>query len=188
MPLKRNTARELPVILIDDSDFKTGKTGVAFGDVTCKIRKDGASAWTSKTIDTNNWNEIGDGHYTIDFTAGNLDTNGLFEYIVQVTDALDFPGLFEIRDNTNDDLNTAIATRSTPAQITSAHAVTDGKLDNATYGLAALKTLLDAIDTSAESAARFTEIKGAGWTTETLKAIWTLVNAIRTENFTISPG
>ena len=34
-----------------------------------------------------------------------------------------------------------------------------------------LNTLINAIDTSTELAARFTELKGAGWTTETLKAI-----------------
>ena len=39
------------------------------------------------------------------------------------------------------------------------------------YGLAALKTLINTIDTSVELQARFDEIKGAGWTVETLKAI-----------------
>lgn len=51
-------------------------------------------------------------------------------------------------------------------------------LSNATYGLSALKDLLDAIDTSTELQARFTEIKGASWTTETLKAIKTAVDNI----------
>ena len=45
-------------------------------------------------------------------------------------------------------------------------------LNNATYGLSALKVLMDGIDTSTELAARFTEIKGVGWTIETLKAIY----------------
>jgi len=105
MPLKNNVARELPVILIDSSDFLTGLTGKVFGDVICKYRKDGATSWTTKTIDTNNWNEIDNGHYTIDFTAGEMDTNGLFEYIVIVSGAIDYSGLFEIRNNTNDDLD-----------------------------------------------------------------------------------
>ncbi len=47
----------------------------------------------------------------------------------------------------------------------------EATLANVTYGLAALKSLIDAIDTSTELQVRFTEIKGAGWTTETLKAI-----------------
>ena len=47
----------------------------------------------------------------------------------------------------------------------------EATLANVTYGLSALKDLIDAIDTSTELTAKFTEIKGAGWTDETLKAI-----------------
>lgn len=54
-----------------------------------------------------------------------------------------------------------------------------GLLQNATYGLNALKTLLDAIDTSTELAARFSEIKGIGWTTETLTGLDVLLDAIK---------
>jgi len=56
------------------------------------------------------------------------------------------------------------------------------KVNNVTYGLAALQTLLDAIDTSTELAAKFTEIKGAGWTDETLKAIKIAIDAAVTLN------
>ena len=50
---------------------------------------------------------------------------------------------------------------------------------NATYGLSALQVLIDAIDTSTELTAKFTEIKGAGWTTtETLKAIKDAIDLI----------
>lgn len=48
-------------------------------------------------------------------------------------------------------------------------------LNDGTYGLSALQVLLAAIDTSTELAARFTEIKGSGWTIETLKAIYDAV-------------
>ena len=54
----------------------------------------------------------------------------------------------------------------------------EATLSNATYGLSALKDLIDAIDTSTELQAKFTEIKGAGWSTETLKAIKTVVDSI----------
>lgn len=50
-------------------------------------------------------------------------------------------------------------------------------LTDATYGLSALQTLIEAIDTSTELQARFDEIKGAGWTTETLNAIKELMDA-----------
>jgi hypothetical protein len=64
----------------------------------------------------------------------------------------------------------AIALNSTVAK--------EATLANATYGLSALKDLLDAIDTSTELQARFTEIKGSGWTTETLKVIDGKIDAI----------
>ena len=51
-------------------------------------------------------------------------------------------------------------------------------IESGTYGLLALKTLIDDIDTSAELEARFNEIKGTGWTTETLKAIKDAIDAI----------
>ncbi|MFA6054041.1 MAG: hypothetical protein WC769_01575 [Thermodesulfovibrionales bacterium] len=50
-------------------------------------------------------------------------------------------------------------------------------LADGTIGLVALKNLLEAIDTSTELQARFTEIKGTGWANETLKAIKDLVGS-----------
>jgi len=99
-------------------------------------------------------------------------------------------------------IDVAVSSRSIPSDIINAHSATDGKIDvvdsnvdsikstvdNVTYGLSALKTLIDLIDTSTELAARFTEIKGAGWTDETLKAIKALVEAISIENFTVKAG
>ena len=56
-------------------------------------------------------------------------------------------------------------------------------LTNATYGLSALQTLVEAMDTSTELQARFDEIKGAGWTTETLKSIKELIDASQGSGF-----
>jgi hypothetical protein len=81
--IKRNTARELPVILIDETDFITGLTPVVFGDVTCKYRKDASTTWITKTINVGNWlinTNKPDGNYAISFTGTELNTNGLFEY------------------------------------------------------------------------------------------------------------
>jgi hypothetical protein len=121
------------------------------------------------------------------FTAGKY-YRCLFEATVDSIDTSSEITYFMINsssfkaDVTN--LDTLVSSRSTPADISTAHATTDGKLDNATYGLAALKALIDNIDTSSELAARFDEIKGAGWTDETLKAIKEVVDAINLENFT----
>jgi len=64
---------------------------------------------------------------------------------------------------------------------TSNVATITGLLSSATSGLTALKTLMDNIDNSTELAARFTEIKGSGWTTETLTQLDTLLDAIKTK-------
>ena len=63
--------------------------------------------------------------------------------------------------------NTEMVARTIP----SANYALEATLNNATYGLSALQTLIDAIDTSTELQARFAEIKGTGWTNETLKLI-----------------
>jgi hypothetical protein len=121
------------------------------------------------------------------FTAGKI-YRILFEATVDGTDTSKIETYYAVSsasfkaDVSN--LDALVSSRSTPADISTAHATTDGKLDNATYGLAALKALIDNIDTSSELAARFDEIKGAGWTDETLKSIKEVVDAINLENFT----
>jgi len=50
-------------------------------------------------------------------------------------------------------------------------------VEHGVYGLEALKDLLLAIDTSTELAARFTEIKGAGWVAQTLVTLQTAIDA-----------
>ena len=57
----------------------------------------------------------------------------------------------------------------------------EATLADATYGLAAIQALVDAIDTSAELQARFDEIKGVGWTTETLATLQALIGSLDLE-------
>ncbi len=105
MIIKKSTARRLPVLLVDDSDFKTGKVGVAFGDVTVKYAKEGDNAWSTFTLDASKWIELGDGVYDIAFGASELDTLGSFEYLVQVSGAVDYPGWVDISENLIDDIS-----------------------------------------------------------------------------------
>ena len=72
--------------------------------------------------------------------------------------------------------------------IDAANASISSLLNNATFGLNALKTLLDAIDTNEEAAARFAEIKGAGWTSETLVQLDSLLDTIKakTDNLPVN--
>ncbi|MCK5614372.1 hypothetical protein KAR91_71560 [Candidatus Pacearchaeota archaeon] len=69
------------------------------------------------------------------------------------------------------------------------------EVQNVTYGLAATKTLIDtidaaidAVDTSSELAARFTEIKGAGFTNENLENIKNFVDDLETRITQIRAG
>jgi hypothetical protein len=56
-----------------------------------------------------------------------------------------------------------------------------GLLENGSYGLDTIKNLIESIDNSTELQARFDEIKGAGWTAETLKAIKEEINSLDLE-------
>ncbi len=53
-------------------------------------------------------------------------------------------------------------------------------VQHATYGLSAIQVLIDALDTSTEMQTRFDQIKGAGWTDETLKALSEFVDDLET--------
>jgi hypothetical protein len=74
-----NTAVTLPVMLKDVN--RDPVTGVVFGDVTCTYSTNGAALGTL-VVTTDNWTEIGQGLYTLDFTAGEIDTLGWFTYLV----------------------------------------------------------------------------------------------------------
>ncbi len=76
-----------------------------------------------------------------------------------------------------DNIDSAIANAQTAT--TDAEDNITALLGNATYGLNALKSLLDAIDTSTELSARFEEIKGDGWTSETMVQLDALLDAIK---------
>jgi hypothetical protein len=76
-----NTARTLPVQLVDSSGVPV--TGAAFGDVTPVAYSKNGAALGSLVITALNWTELGQGLYTIDFTASELDTEGFFTYMVQ---------------------------------------------------------------------------------------------------------
>jgi hypothetical protein len=93
-----NSAASLPVIIIDDVDFKSRETGVAFGSVTCDYAKAGDSALTNYPL-SGQWDEIGEGLYEVDFTSSELDTLGLFKYIVYGAGYLPYYGAVNVVDH-----------------------------------------------------------------------------------------
>jgi hypothetical protein len=154
---KVNTANTLPVMLRDSSGAPV--TGVVFGSVTCKYQKFGDTSLTTKTIDGTNWTEIGQGKYDIDFTAGELDTLNDFIYLVTEAISIQYNGLAEIVPETKSEIKTKTDTIDSN--------IDDLQLDVADVLVDTSNIITDIadIDTSTESEARFTEIKGVGWVT-----------------------
>jgi len=92
--LKKDTARKLPVLLVDSGGAVV--TSVAEGDVTVVTSKNGG-ALTGFTL-TDKWTELGQGLYTIDFASGDLDTEGFFAYLVTVTGCDQYSGIMYVSD------------------------------------------------------------------------------------------
>jgi len=92
--LKKDTARSLPVLLVDGGGAV--KTGVVEGSVTVVTSKNGG-ALTGFTL-TGKWTELGQGLYTIDFADTDLDTEGFFAYLVTVTGCDQYSGIMYVSD------------------------------------------------------------------------------------------
>jgi hypothetical protein len=76
----KGVAKDVGVTLLDSLDVPV--TGVLFGSVTVRFRKNGAAGFTTKSVLAGEWNEVGDGIYLLTFTAGELDTAGNFRFLV----------------------------------------------------------------------------------------------------------
>lgn len=94
--LKQSIARTLPVMLIDNTDHISPKTGIAEGDVTVVTSKNGG-ALTAFTL-TGKWTELGQGLYTIDFAIGDLNTVGFFAYLVTSAGCDQYSGMMYVDD------------------------------------------------------------------------------------------
>jgi len=92
--LKIDTARSLPVLLVDGGGAVV--TDVAEEDVTVVISKNGG-ALTGFTL-TDKWTELGQGLYTIDFADTDLDTVGFFAYLVTATGCDQYSGIMYVSD------------------------------------------------------------------------------------------
>jgi len=66
------------------------KTGLTYSDVSVRYIKYGQTSFTTKTLDTTNFRELGNGVYEVQFTGTELDTLGSFIIFVSPTT----PGLF----------------------------------------------------------------------------------------------
>lgn len=70
MIIEVSTEVSLPVILIDESDFKTELTGIASSDMSISYSAPDTFEWNLKSVDE--WNELGNGLYLITFSASEI--------------------------------------------------------------------------------------------------------------------
>jgi len=178
--LKQSSARKLPVLLVDSGGAV--KADVAEIDVTVVTSKNGG-ALTGFTL-TDKWTELGQGLYTIDFAAGDLDTEGFFAYLVTVTGCDQYSGIMYVSDwETNVDSILEDTATTLPASITT----TEGNIRGADSDT--LKTLSEQLDPAALEAS-LTAIKGDGWTDENLTTIDSLIDGIKakTDNLPTDPA
>lgn len=93
--VKQSTQTDLITAIVDTSNIPA--TGLTFSSVTCQFRKEGQANFISKTLDINNFKELGNGFYTITFTAADLDTLGSFLWVVNGTGLTQATGLADVQ-------------------------------------------------------------------------------------------
>ena len=176
----------------DVTEFEADINEVQANVTAIKTKTDQLPANTSQELTTIKTN-VGTVQSTLDNAAtglvaikGTVDVvDGLADAIKERTDRLpDAPAtqstVNAIKTKTDYlPANTAQELTEIDNAIADDKATISALLTNASFGLDALRALLDAIDNSTELAARFTEIKGAGWTAETLVQLDTLIDAIK---------
>lgn len=100
MEAKKNTDKWFPVVLVDDTDFKTAETGKAYSDVTVKYSYEAATSLTTYTLTTDDWKETGEGKYWIRIGASEFTSEGKYEVSATASGCLTFNFAVEVRDKT----------------------------------------------------------------------------------------
>lgn len=95
---KKNADKWFPVILLDSTDFKTAKTGIAYGSVTVKYSVGGATSLTTYTVATGDWKEAGEGKYWLNIGASEFTTEDIYEVSVAAAASLTFNFGVQVRD------------------------------------------------------------------------------------------
>lgn len=107
--VKQSVARALPCLLIQSVDGQTPETGALAGSVTISYRKEGATAWSSKTA-SGNWTEItpGKGAYLISWSTSDFNTVGRFDFVVEHASCINFYGSYDVSANLLDDIDATL--------------------------------------------------------------------------------
>ena len=193
--MQKNVANQKWLVYAFDVTTNLPKTGDA-AQITANLSKDGAAG--GATDDTNP-TELEDGYYVFNMlqAESNADILALFPasstsniVVIAVPPVIyTRPPNFQTMgiESDGDLTKVNLCATNTDMRGTDSAALaavcTEGRLSELDAGniptdLSALSALINAIDTSTELAARFTEIKGAGWATETLADIRAAITAL----------
>jgi hypothetical protein len=155
MEIKQGSSFKVPVKLVLSTD-SSEKTGVAFGDVTCWVHKQGAAA-ASKAILVTDWAEVSSAHfpgvYDLLLSVGDTDTVGFFSYSITVATCKVFTGLVEIVANVESDTYTKVNTNLDATVSSRLPTATYVAPDNATITTLNTKLGVPAVSVSADIAA-----------------------------------
>lgn len=107
----QNIEAEVVFIALDDADDVV--TGLAYTDVTVEYKKYDSDVFVPKTLVSADWEEIGDGVYTILFSEDELDVAGAFVFKVEGDDiATHIEIISVISDGSSEDIDVEVCTVS----------------------------------------------------------------------------
>lgn len=101
---KKNTDKWFPVVLLDDTDFKTPETGIAYTDITVKYHTEAATSQSTYSVASGNWAEAGEGQYWLQIGASEFTAENKYEVSVSATGCLTHRFAVEVNDKTKSEM------------------------------------------------------------------------------------
>lgn len=156
MESKKSTDKWFPIILTDDSDFKTPKLSIATGAIIVNYSYEGASSLSGYYPGASQWTEAGSGVYWLQMGADEFVNEGKYQVDVHATGSLNYNFPVEIRDHTLAELidfvNTVSGNLDTVDTVVDSVLVDTGttldtKIDNTINYLTTVSGNIDNIDT-----------------------------------------
>lgn len=104
---KLSTDEWFTVIMLSDTDFKTGQTGIAVGALTVEYKKLGSGAgWTTYSPAAGDWQELGDGEYALQMGASEFTSAGRWQIHIEEAGSLTYRFSAEVTTFSLEDLYT----------------------------------------------------------------------------------
>jgi len=111
MQAKISTDTWFPVVLLDATDGDTEETGVAYSDLTVKyVKMDGTDTLATYSVASGNWDEKGEGIYSLQIGASEFDSEGIWEVSVSAAVAKKYRFYVDVVDKTHAELVDDVAT------------------------------------------------------------------------------